>query len=327
MKANTRLNKARFDWTVLFCLFILLVAPASSYFWYLIPVSVSFLVQLFGAPAFILAFLSFFGAVSSPIWLKVGFSALDLLGICLLFLQGVVLVRLRELRQNFMQFIPWVLGFVCVFLATLIGILIVREPAWAYIPWAQEQMNSEIFPAFFRNTHYPEAIRYVFEEFTGPILRSGLLAWFASLMTTSFVINGLTENLLKSFRASNIRGQARAFDRFNRWRATEYVLIPAALGVLILAIDYSLNPDPVFWRQLAGWNLLILGLLPIFIQGLAVVAFLLPRVNIIALIGLVFLLFFNPIPVLVLAGLADLWFDLRSKIERMPPNDDNQAEF
>jgi len=318
----TRLTKIRFDWTVLFCLFILVAAPGSSYFWYLLPVSISFLAQTIGPISFVLAAMSASAVLTSPLWLKVDFSSLDLLGIVILFSMGIVLHKLRQSKRNFMTLLPWVFGANAIFVGILTLATALKSTSWDYLSWAAFQMNSEIFPSFFRSSHYPETIRYVFDEFTGPILRAGLLGWFVALMTTAFVINGLTESLLKSFRAAHIRGQAKVFERFNRWRATEFTLIPAALGVALLAFDYSADSGSLLWRQLTGWNLVIVGFLPLFLQGLAVVAFLLPRVNIIALIGIVFLLFFNPIPVLVLAGFVELWFDLRSKIDKMPPPDE-----
>ena len=67
-----------------------------------------------------------------------------------------------------------------------------------------------------------------------------------------------------------------------------------------------------------GWNLTVLSLFPVFLQGLALMAYLIPRISMFFSTFIFVVLILSPIPVLVLAGFSDLWFDFRSRIRSNP---------
>lgn len=319
MKRVRTLNRRfRFDWTFIFCFLVLVLAPVSSVFWFFIPVGVSLSLE---SPRWLgrsLCIASFLATITSPLWWIRNLSEFDLLGICILFSLGFLLWQLKNSRQGFLQHLLWPLGSAFGAAVALLINIYFRDSQFDFGSWALQQMNSDIFPYFFHGDRYPEATRYIFDTFAAPILKPAILGWFSALMAMAFLVNALMENLLKSFRVANIRGQARVFDRFNRWKAPEWVLIPVVLSMLIVAIDYVAFKGSNFRLQFVGWNLMVLSLFPVFVQGIALCSFLIPRVNFFFLIIIFALLLLNPIPVLVLAGLGDLWFDLRSKVNPEP---------
>lgn len=315
----TRTPKAfRFDWTFVFCVLVLCLAPISSVFWFFIPVGVSLFLQThfrFGQIACLASFLACF---ASPLWLDRALTGFDFLGLVLLFALGIALWGLRQNRQSFLTYLFWPLLAGAVSAITLIVATKLQSDSWSYSGWTREQMGSEIFPYFFHGDRYPDATKYLFDLFFLPVLQPALIAWFAALMGLAFFVNGLMENLLKSFRVANIRGQARVFDRLNHWKVSDYVLIPLVSALALLVANYVFYEGQVLWMQIVGWNTLILALFPLFIQGIAVFTFLIPRVNFLFVVILFMILIFTPLPVLVLAGLGDLWFDLRSKMNTPP---------
>jgi len=313
-RARTLKNRFRFDWTFIFCFLVMALAPVSSVFWFFIPVGVSLSLE---SPKWLgrsVCIVSFIATITSPIWWVRSLTSFDLLGICVFYLLGVFLWSLKNAKQGFLPYLLWPLissFFAALGLSLAVGL---QTPGFNFGTWSLQQMGSDIFPYFFHGSRYPEEHRYIFDTFAAPILRPAIIGWFAALMAMAFLVNALMENLLKSFRVANLRGQARVFDRFNQWKAHEFVLVPIVLALIVIAVDYMGFKGGNFPLQVLGWNLLVLSLFPVFVQGIALLSFLIPRVNFLILILIFGLLFLNPIPVLVLAGLGDLWFDLRSKV-------------
>jgi hypothetical protein len=273
--------------------------------------------------------LSFLAIMTTPFWPNglMSLRELDVMGLIFLYSSGYLLVVMRKRKKSFHTKLMWPTGLA--FLASLVLAAgeWFRSTSWAYGEWARRQLDSEIFPAFFRPSQYPADALDMIEPLVNQFFAPGLFGWFAILMGIAFLMNGFMENLLRSFSANNLRGQSRVFDKFNRWRGSDWVLIPLVVGLALVTLQNSGSIDEK-WLILGpvGLNLALLALFPLFVQGMAIVAFFLPRLSFMSVLLVVVGLFLFPIPILVLAGLCDLWFDLRSRFKNRKPPQDQEAE-
>ncbi len=324
-RATPARKVARLDWTIVFCIFVLGFAPFYSVYWYLIPCAVSLILQTQWVVGLTMSLACLALTYLSPLLFGTSMTSLDALGTLHFYLMGFCLWQLRKAKQSFLPYIFWALALSTLAVLLLILSVWLDSKDFSFRQWAESQLNSQIFPYFFHRRVYPVEQVYIFDSFFKPFLISGMVGWYSALIASAFFVNGLMENLLKSFRAANLRGQARVFDRFNRWRSTEWVLIPLVGALICLALDYGAYQGTQFPLQLIGWNLAVLSAFPLFVQGMALVSYLIPRLNFLFVILVLLVIFFNPIPVLVLAGLGDVWFDLRAKIETNIQKDEDNT--
>lgn len=137
---------------------------------------------------------------------------------------------------------------------------------------------------------FQELVRQVFPALV--LINLGLTAW----------LNVLAARLL----LGSWRGEAPG-EPLSRWASPEWFIF------VFLASGFSLLA-PLSWLRLLGLNLLLLGALLYFFQGLAVMAHLCQRFQVpLVLRGVGYILaFLNPIILLVMIlGLLDLWLDFR----------------
>jgi hypothetical protein len=324
-KISKRLTspKDKSDFVLIFALVVWGLSPWTEFFWYFIPAATSIILQ---APqrwtrAFLA--LSVVAAFFIPVSLNLNVTDLDLMAITILLCMGFILYFCKQEKRSFLSL--WTLPLILSALAGLVamGSAALQTPGWNFLSWADLQIESAIFPASLRlsipllrpdeNSTLGESLSFL-NYVIAPLYQAGVIGVFAAMMTIAFPINGMMENMLKSVQASNLRGQSRVFDRFSRWRAPERALIPLTLGLGLL-IFYEFYPQGALWAQILGATLLALSLSAIHMNGMALASFMIPRLSFFLAVACLLMVFLRPIEVLVLAGLTDLWFDLRSKWE------------
>ena len=315
--------KDKSDFVLIFALVVWGMSPWTEFFWYFIPAATSIILQSPFAWTKIFLLSAVAGSFFIPFGLGFNVTDLDLMALTVLLCMGFVLYFCRKEKKSFLSL--WALPLIFSTFAGLITMLssALQNPSWSFLSWASIQIDSAIFPASLRlsipllnpdqSSALGESLSFL-DYVIAPIYQAGVIGVFAAMMTIAFPINGMMENMLKSVQASNMRGQARIFDRFSRWRAPERALIPLALGLALLLFN-DLKMDGALWAQILGATLLALSLSAVHMNGMALASFLIPRLSFFLAVACLFLVFFRPIEVLVLAGLADLWFDLRSKWE------------
>jgi len=315
--------KDKSDFVLIFALVVWGLSGWTEFFWYFIPAATSIILQ--SPYPWTKAFLavSVFAAFFIPLQLGLNVTDLDLMALTVLLCLGFVLFFCKRDKRSFLSL--WSLPLVFSTFAALVVMLAsaLQTPGWDFLNWSKLQIESALFPASLRlsiplldpdvNSPLGESLSFL-NYVVAPLYQAGVIGVFAAMMTIAYPINGMMENMLKSVQASNLRGQARIFDRFSRWRAPERTLIPLAIG-MGLVLFYDLQNQQPLWALILGASLTALSLSAIHMNGMALASFMIPRLSFFLAVACIFLVFFRPIEVLVLAGLADLWFDLRSKWE------------
>ena len=254
------------------------------------------------------------------------FTELDLASLVLLYLFGGVLFVLKKRKIPFVSFILWPLGFGAG-LATLLFISSWLREGSTWGEWCSAQMSSHIFPYFFHEELWPEEARDVFLSVVQPILEQSLVAWAGGMAGISFFMSGLADHFLRSFSGARSAKMQRLWTQYTEWRCPDMVLLSLVLGMALVVLEGLLS-GPVIAENLRfavkalGWNLTILSLFPIFIQGTALASYLIPRFSFLFAALFIVLLVIGPIPVLTLAGLGDLWFDFRTRMNQNPKSDE-----
>jgi hypothetical protein len=315
--------KDKSDFVLIFALVVWGLSPWTEFFWYFIPAATSIILQAPQRWTRVFLAISVGAAFLIPLSLSLNVTDLDLMAITILLCMGFVLNFCKREKKSFLSL--WALPLILSALAGLVTMAsaALQTPGWSFLSWADLQIESAIFPASLRlsipllrpdeNSALGESLSFL-NYFIAPLYQAGVIGVFAAMMTIAFPINGMMENMLKSVQASNLRGQARVFDRFSRWRAPERALIPLTLGLALL-IFYEFYPQGALWAQILGATLLALSLSAIHLNGMALASFVIPRLSFFLAVACLLMVFLRPIEVLVLAGLTDLWFDLRSKWE------------
>ncbi|MDB5037341.1 MAG: hypothetical protein JWQ35_869, partial [Bacteriovoracaceae bacterium] len=301
----------------LLALSILALAPFFPHFWYVVPAGVSILFRSRSRFLKLIPWLALLNMIYFGIWTNPEITKLDALSIFLFFLEGLCLHWIIKGRAKLLYVVMFPLFFAFI-LSVLLFAFDRGSSAKNYLDWASSQISSEVFPYFFRMDDWPEPIIGIYQTILLPILKAGIFAWFASMVAMAFFVNGVLENFMRGLGSPRKSLRPKIWDEFSKWRSPDYVLVTLVLGMLILAAPHfypGLDSVPL---QVIGWNLAILSLFPIFIQGIALASYLIPRVSIFIFVVIFTLLVFKPIPVLILAGLSDLWFDFRSKIRSDP---------
>jgi|GEM_PF-6642110 len=244
---------------------------------------------------------------------------LDKLALILLFVAGLMLFHLQSKQGLFLK---RGLGiYFCLSALLVAGLMLLRFSLGGeqgVNHWTQIQMGSDIFPAFFGAKAWPEDLKNVYESFLQPLFRISLLSWFAVSLAVGLLFNLF---LLRLFHQLQWGGQRnrRFWLQFSRWRAPDWILLPLVLGLGFLAYsNQNLFPAGFSLSPWLGWNLTVLALFPAFMNGMSLYAYLIPRLPFFILILVLIVLIINPLQVLVLSGLADLWFDFRRRLETRP---------
>jgi hypothetical protein len=318
-------KKGQFDFGLLFSFFVLGISTIGSYFWFLIPVSVilmgsskiKFIRDLY--PAFFLL-----GLASLADW-QSGVNEFEALGYIFYFLMGVLLLNFKRRNASYVKYTFKILFFSILSVLVLMLSSSYFIPNWSYEAWVGNQLTSSIFPYFFHAETWPELQRGVFDTILKPVLEQSLFAWFACMMGMAFFFNGAMEGLFARATPKNFKRSAKLWKEFDKWRAPDQVLIFLVLGMALVAASYLDVPEGELFA-LFGWNITFLACFPIFLQGVALMSFLMPRLPFFFLIAIFILLFLNWIAVLVLAGLGDLCFDFRSRMRSKPKSDSKPDE-
>lgn len=246
---------------------------------------------------------------------------LDVLALLLLFAAGGILYKLQTKQPSFMN--KGVSFFLLLSLVLSSGMMMFQLSTGgqeAVNQWVSREMGSEIFAAFHGVESRPDEIKRVYESFVLPLFRISMVSWFAIGLSIGLLFNYLLLRLFGQFQKPRSRKHRRLWQQFSRWRAPDWILVPLVLGMGILALSHDeLFPSSFSWSPWLGWNLTFLALFPAMMNGLSLYSYLIPRLSFFLLLLVMVVLIFNPIPVLVLSGLADLWFDFRKRIARIPP--------
>lgn len=321
-----RQSKTRsLDFALLFAFLIFSLIPFGPQVWFLIPAAVC---------------VSYNTASRWPRWMPwVAFvlglyilrhdfhllTRLDLLAYVLLFLFGAILVWCRREKRNFISalFGPFAIAGV--------GALVVLASYLKFTPNAsvadflRTESSSLILPHFFHRETWVISKDFwsswsldFFDSILVHILREGVLGWFAATLGFAYFINGTIETMIRGFRTPQPKKRLRLWAEFNAWKAPEWVLWGLFAGLLVLAFEMSIGHRQIPLLRVLGWTLAVISLFPIFCQGICFASFLIPRASFLPFVIIFALLIINPVPVLLLAGLADLWFDLRSRMSSSP---------
>lgn len=296
-----------------FCRYLRLGAPLiaglllfgsfySSYVWVLIPVSICLLcIWSFSLGGLIsLGFLIVAGFLDD---LEIWVAAVDRLAWVLLSLSGFLLYLFQaRLHSLFWGSIPYMAA---VFSVGLI---------W-YFGWAQQdlvhEMKAAFFPNIFEKDAWPEEMHLSFENRLLPLFQLALPSLFAFSLSLILVFN----TFILAFFLSITEGSQRLWQGFSEGKLTDKALIPL-VGALLLLILFraELFPEAFLWGPWLAWNLFFLAFFPFVLNGIACFSFLLPRISFIWVLILIWLLVYIPLPILVLLGLADIWFDFRRRM-------------
>ncbi len=211
----------------------------------------------------------------------------------------------KELRFSHLVYIPLVLPFVCV-----LGLFLLNGQDLSFQEWSTQQIQASSLTPIQEMGEWPSAAtKDLYETLVLPFLKTTFLAWFSFVFALAFFVNAVLENLTRSRRL-------KTWEDFLRWRSHDAVLGALVLGLGLIALPY-LAPG-VFsskvWLTL-GLHIGMLALFPIFVQGAAVASFFIPRASLFLFLVIFALLLLEPLPVLLLAGFCDLWFDFRSKLK------------
>lgn len=248
-------------------------------------------------------------------------SQLDLLSYALLFVTGGILVWSRRKRMSFVSalFVPFIVAFFAALTLLFVDLLMQRE--LTLNAWLLRESQSLILPHFFhRETWIISKEAWAnwaldfFDTVLSPILRDGVIGWFSAMIGFAYFMNGTIETMIRSFRTPQPVKRLKLWAEFNAWRAPDWVLVALLIGLAVLAYEISLGQRQLLVLRVFGWTLTVCALFPVFCQGICFASFLIPRASFLPFVLIFALLIINPVPVLLLAGLADLWFDLRSRM-------------
>jgi hypothetical protein len=315
MRANSKRGSAFFP--NLFAFFVLAGSVFFQYFWFFLPAAVHILHRSrFYSVKFIpwMAF-SLIAVVGVR---EVGATELDVLALVIFFLEGLCLSWWLRNDAKMTGFIFYPLLGGSVLALIVFGMNRLLGFSHSYHAWSLSQFQSEVFPYFFRMEEWPEALLSMYETVIRPILLSGLFAWFGCMVAMAYFINGIIENIVSGKTAVRRKSRPKLWEQFSGWRSSEWVLAGLFLGLLLLSLRrFFPQFDSPLW-EIFGWHLTIFSLFPIFIQGMALTSYFIPRLSMFAFVAIFIVLLLKPIPVLILAGFSDLWFDFRSKIRSDP---------
>lgn len=293
-----------------FALLVLGFSPWSSDLWLFIPFAVASLLLISRAGGLCLALVAFaftawkLGQASAP--------AFDFLGLALYHLGGF---GIYLTRSNSERLLGWVTGFFLFTALLTYGAFFTNLSApWA---WLRQQLDSVFFRGLVGAENWPAELEAIHEGILVPFFQASIPAWFCVSLAVSLLLNVLLFRLFRQFQQPG--GFNRHFWRkFSEWRRAEWSLLPLVAGVGVLILQSGeLFPQGFFWGSWVGWNLSVFATFPLIMSGLCLFAFVMQKLPFLVSIILVLLLVLFRLPVLVLVGIADLGFDLRSRIRSL----------
>ena len=297
-------------------LFVLFATPFSQHFWFFVPAAVSVVIASRQLPLKLIPAISIILTIIGLGRWQSGVTDLDVMGLILFYLMGVYHYSLLKYEGSFLKsiLIPLWVGTAAAVLVFISGYGLQYFTGDTVVPlkdfyplWADKQMMSVHFPAFFQPESWIDWTRDAYETVFRPILRLSVFAWFGCMMASAFFLNTI---LVAVFEAGS-----QIWQEFGTWKAPDWTLILLVAGLACLAASTMVPGD--YWK-LVGWNLATIAFFPIFLQGTAVTSFLIPRASLLLLILIFIVLILDPVPILLLAGVGDLWFDFRSRFGSNP---------
>jgi len=312
---NTLRFKLRIDFITIGSLIVLALGLFSSFLWFIIPAMVAVLLRQRGA--FSKSMVAGFFIAHLIFAYKVGpVGSLEILSVGLLFTMGILLrlINYKKGTFGFLVYTPVVLTILAA-LALYFGEWLSGYSA-GFAEWCRLQVASSSFPAISDAKNLPESFTGFYEKVMVPILEKGFLGWLSFVFGLVFFINAAFENMLKASKKISV-----AWKGFPFWKSSDFVLVTLVIGLGFLSLTQLKGVFSAIWVSQIGWTFLIASLFPILIQGSAIASYLIPRLGGFFVLILMILVILEPLPVLLLAGFFDLWFDLRSKIKFEPKSD------
>lgn len=245
-------------------------------------------------------------------------SDLDYYSLVFLILGGAVM---GLYRQNFSRF-EWIFSR----MYPLLIVLVFAYPLYLHFSaskpiqdWSNLQLETQILPPFFRESSWLEEIRYLYTENFHSFFSMIVPAAFIFALEFVLIFNLL---VLRILEPQSIK-KAQFWGQFSRWKPTDWVLLPLVIGLGLLAVSPGdIAGKEWTWWTWVGWNITVLSLFPISLNGLSFFSYLLPRMGLFfALMSILLFIFLNPFPVLIVAGWADIWFDFRRRMRSNPKSD------
>jgi hypothetical protein len=297
---------------------VLALGLFSSFFWFFIPAAVAISLRSSKWPDRLILGILFAIHISSAI--RLGAGSLEILSILQLFGLGWLLRSITYKKGNFhyIVYTPLALGALTVF-AVYFGEWVSGNRV-SFLSWCHEMVQSSLSPAINETKGWSESWMGLYDHVLLPILERGFVGFFSFVVSLIFFINAAIENMFRTSRKTTVTWRG-----FPYWRSHDLVLVGLVIGLALLAINHTLAPFRAAWLAQIGWHFLILSLFPILIQGASLASFLIPRVGAILFLFIFTLLLVQPLPVLLLAGFCDLWFDLRSKLKFEPRGEDERS--
>jgi hypothetical protein len=192
--------------------------------------------------------------------------------------------------------------------------------------WLSTEMGSGVFSGFFEKEALPENLHGVYESFLQPLFKISILSWFSISLSFGLLFNLLLLKLVSFYQKPRLKKHGRFWLQFSRWKTPDWVLLPLVGGLGLLAYSHeNLFPTEWVFSSWLGWNLTALALFPVFVGGIAVFSYLLPRLPFFLHLMALIVLILNPLPVLVVSGLADIWLDIRRKFRIRPKSEDDDS--
>ncbi|PIR23033.1 MAG: hypothetical protein COV44_04750 [Deltaproteobacteria bacterium CG11_big_fil_rev_8_21_14_0_20_45_16] len=231
---------------------------------------------------------------------------LDILSLVLFFSAAPILYFGRKAKHWGTEKLLY--GYVGLGLLAFLGLSLGHWAHGSIMNWFNTEMNADLVKSFFGMDQWPADLRTRLEKIIFPFVRLTLVAWFGVMLASIFLFNAFL------LRLSSRRNPLKFWVHFSSWRPKDWVLIVVVIGLGILAASPGpLIPDTIELLPWLGWNLAILGSFPIVLGGLSFLSYMTPRLPFFLSILVLLVLFSNPPPVLLLTGLADMWFDFRKR--------------
>jgi hypothetical protein len=287
-------------------LFVLGASVYSTYLWSFIPLAVGVFVRR----QWLLGLLAAGLCLSLCLFLHGSeLRDFDLLGLGFLFSAGLLLRWSDDRGRQFVSLLAlFALGVIAVSTGFFLfqAFQLTPEMFWS---WIQAESRGNLLPLLFAEGYWPKEWMDLYPRIL-PLYQISFLSWFVVSIVLSFFFSGLLLRLYELPQANR-----RFWIDFSVWRAPDWVLVPFVLALALLAFQADhLLPQSLSWLSWGGWNLLLISLLPLMLNGLCFMGWIVPRMSFLLLFVAIFLLVVYTLPVLTLVGLADIWFDLRQKL-------------
>lgn len=237
--------------------------------------------------------------------------AIDLLALVFLYAGGVFCHLARQWGRD--KLISGVFIFVIFSFLSVVGMAALQGGIGPGLSdWMDTQASSRLIPVY---RSVPETLSgaeaWEYEGLYKPLLYYGFFALFGISTGLLIFINYLLMSIFPNARSNRSRQLVRAW---MNWRAAPWAPLVIVAGLLPLV--FSSNPLELVhfqWFNWLGWNVLFLGLFPIFLGGLSFLSFLLPRVPFILTLAVLVIAFILPLTLPALLGFLDVVLNLRHR--------------